>query len=91
VVQIHVRAQFYLRLMIADWRATDDSAASFYRKSAIENRKSFASVPQQPQERFRKPLIVGASPTRGSILRSEQPSCSERRMSSIASGRRRTF
>jgi hypothetical protein len=23
-------------------------------------------VPQQPQERFRKPLFVGASPTRGS-------------------------
>ena len=26
----------------------------------------FALVPQQPQERFRKPLFVGASPTRGS-------------------------
>ena len=26
----------------------------------------FASVPQQPQERFRKPLFVGASPTRDS-------------------------
>ena len=26
----------------------------------------FAPVPQQPQERFRKPLFVGASPTRGS-------------------------
>jgi hypothetical protein len=68
VVQIHVRARFYLQLMIADWRPTDDSAASFNRKSAIENRKSLASVPQQPQERFRKPLIVGASPTRGSSL-----------------------
>jgi hypothetical protein len=29
-----------------------------------------APVPQQLQERFRKPLFVGASPTRGSSLRS---------------------
>ena len=31
---------------------------------------NFAPVPQQPQERFRKPLFVGASPTRGSNFRS---------------------
>src|ERR1019366_5890861 len=30
----------------------------------------FAPVPQQPQERFRKPLFVGASPTRGSNFKS---------------------
>jgi hypothetical protein len=29
-----------------------------------------APVPQQPQGGFRKPVFVGASPTRGSILRS---------------------
>jgi len=36
----------------------------------IHVRAPFASVPQQPQERFRKPLFVGASPTRGSNFKS---------------------
>ena len=39
-----------------------------YRLSAIGySRAARAPVPQQLQERFRKPLFVGASPTRGSI------------------------
>ena len=44
-----------------------------------------APVPQQLQGGFRKPVFVGASPTRGSSLRSEPAQAeSERRMPSIA-------
>jgi hypothetical protein len=42
-----------------------------HRKSKIVN--FAAPVPQQPQERFRKPPFVGASPTRGSSLRLPAP------------------
>lgn len=66
MVQIHVRAPANLRFWIYDLRAAGRLMLSLARKSSIVNLKFAASVPQQPQERFRKPLVVGASPTRGS-------------------------
>ena len=65
VVQIHVRAPFSNGERAAArqhirWRAL----SSVIRHSAFPI--SSAPVPQQPQGGFRKPVFVGASPTRGS-------------------------
>jgi hypothetical protein len=67
VVQVHVRAPFLFT--ISDLRFTSRARIGGQsRKSSFANRKFPASVPQQQQGGFRKLVIVGASPTRGSIL-----------------------
>lgn len=60
---------------ICDFRFTIDEfirgvTSRQIRKSSFTNRKFLAPVPQQLQERFRKPLFVGANPTGGPSLRS---------------------
>lgn len=49
-----------------DWERCDHRINSGFIE--IVSQKSFAPVPQQLQEQFRKLLYVGASPTGGSIL-----------------------
>ena len=72
VVQIHVRAPIQMTKL--ECRMTNSANArrkSGSRHSEFVIRHFVAPVPQQLQGGFRKPVFVGASPTRGSSLRSE--------------------
>lgn len=91
-MQVHVRAPIQAQNAKQGVRNEPNAIMGLFRVPSSALRVNSAPVPQQLRGGFRKPVFVGASPTRGSILRSEPAQAGlERRMPSIASGRRRAF
>ena len=67
-MQVHVRAPIQARNAERGVRNEPNAILGLFQVPSFALRVNLAPVPQQLQGGFRKPVFVGASPTRGSSL-----------------------